>query len=343
MTAEKDTQSAARRKRVQILKRLIILSLITSILIPIVLCVILFVRINRLEHQVWQLKAMLSEVVQADSVFGETEENREQADDGKTETEITDMPEDGSLDTPDGAGISDGFGMPDEAGASDGLQAADDDGVIRKVYLTFDDGPSANTDAILDILAEYDVKATFFVVGKEGEWAEEAYKRIAEEGHTLGMHSYTHEYSTIYASVDAYAEDLSRLREYLYTLTGIQSRYVRFPGGSSNTVSDVDMKEFITYLNEEGFTYFDWNVSSQDASRVKLSAEEIVDNCMKGMDRQGSVIVLMHDAAGRDTTVEALPMLIEKIQAMENTKLLPITEDTVPVQHVTITQEETED
>lgn len=344
MTAEKETQSAARRKRVQILKRLIILSLITSILIPIILCVILFIRINGLEHQIEQLQSMLLDAAQTGSVFGEMEEAGSRG--AVTEQEIAD-----SADIP---GVSDSLSGStagssedaDHADASDGLQNADhadaEDGT-RKVYLTFDDGPSANTDAILDILAEYDIKATFFVVGKEGEWAEKAYKRIVEEGHTLGMHSYTHEYSTIYASVDAYAGDLNRLKEYLYTLTGIESRFVRFPGGSSNKVSDVDMKEFITYLNEEGLTYFDWNVSSRDASHRKLSAEEIVDNCMQEMDRQGTIIVLMHDAAGRDTTVEALPILIEKIQAMENTELLPITEDTVPVQHIKITQEETED
>ena len=233
---------------------------------------------------------------------------------------------------------------PGETGSAEDEPEADmpEEVPVRKVYLTFDAGPSANTNKILDILALYDVKATFFVVGKEGEWAEEAYKRIVEEGHTLGMHSYTHVYQSIYASVEAYAEDLNRLRDYLYEVTGVESWFVRFPGGSSNTVSDISMREFITYLNEEEITYFDWNVSSGDAGSRLLEAEEIVANCINGMGNKNTVVILMHDAAGKPTTVEALPALIERIQEMENTELLPITVDTLPVQHIK-SQEDTED
>lgn len=142
--------------------------------------------------------------------------------------------------------------------------------------------------------------------------------------------------------MEAYAEDLNRLRDYLYEITGVESRFVRFPGGSSNTVSDLDMHTFITYLNEQGITYFDWNVSSGDAGSRKLEPEEIVANCINGMGNKDTVVILMHDAAGRPTTVEALPALIEQIQAMDNTEILPITEDTLPVQHIK-SQQETED
>ena len=96
-----------------------------------------------------------------------------------------------------------------------------EDGTVRKVYLTFDDGPSGNTSRILDILAEYDVKATFFVVGKEEEQYQELYKRIVDEGHTLGMHSYSHKYDEIYQSVDSFAQDMSKLQEFLYETTGV--------------------------------------------------------------------------------------------------------------------------
>lgn len=333
MTAEKDTRSADRRKRVQFLKRLIILSLITSILIPIVLCIILFIRIQSLEKQIEELKDLVTaEQMQVSSGASVMEENGSQG--YGMEPIIVDGSEE--------RGESDAFDTT--AGMEEMGDLEDAEESVRKVYLTFDDGPSSCTDEILDILAEYDVKATFFVVGKEGEWAEEAYRRIVEEGHTLGMHSYTHEYSNIYASVDAYAEDLSALQEYLYEVTGISCKYVRFPGGSSNKVSKTDMKELIAYLNEAGYVYYDWNVSSQDASGRELSVEEIVDNCMEGLEKHDNAVILMHDAAGRHTTVEALPILIEAIQAMENTELLPITDDTVPVQHITITQqEETED
>lgn len=114
---------------------------------------------------------------------------------------------------------------------------------IRRVYLTFDDGPSANTDRILDILAQYGVKATFFVVGKEGYT--DQYRRIVEDGHTLAMHSYSHRYNEVYASLDSYKADLTKLHDYLYELTGEDCRFVRFPGGSSNTVSKVSMWDLI--------------------------------------------------------------------------------------------------
>ena len=202
------------------------------------------------------------------------------------------------------------------------------------MYLTFDDGPSSNTGRILDILAEYDVKATFFVVGKEDEKYNALYNRIVEEGHTLGMHSYSHKYDEIYQSVDSYAQDLSKLQEFLYDTTGVWCRYCRFPGGSSNTVSRVDMKELIAYLDEQDITYFDWNIASGDASSSYISADAILYNCIRQIPKFDECIILMHDASNKNTTVQALPTLIEKIQAMEDTIIVPITEDTELIQHI---------
>lgn len=203
---------------------------------------------------------------------------------------------------------------------------------IRRVYLTFDDGPSANTDRILDILAQYGVKATFFVVGKNGYT--EQYQRIVKEGHTLGMHSYSHRYSEIYASLDAYKEDLTKLHDFLYELTGEDCKIVRFPGGSSNTISKVDMQELIHYLNQENMVYFDWNVSSGDASGENKSANQIVQNVLDQIDRYNNVVILFHDATGKGTTVDALSEIIEKILESDNTVILPISEETVKVQHL---------
>lgn len=203
---------------------------------------------------------------------------------------------------------------------------------IRRIYLTFDDGPSANTDSILDILDEYGVKATFFVVGKDG-YANQ-YKRIVEDGHTLGMHSYSHKYSEIYSSLEAYKQDLTKLHDFLYELTGVDCNIVRFPGGSSNTVSKVDMSELIAYLDEQNMIYFDWNVSSGDATGKHTSAEKIANNVLASIDKYNNVVVLFHDAAGKESTVEALPIVIESILEADNSVFLPITEDTVKVQHV---------
>ena len=212
-------------------------------------------------------------------------------------------------------------------------QAWNSDSGIRRVYLTFDDGPSSNTDKILDILNEYGVKATFFVCGNERY--QEEYRRIAEEGHTLGMHSYSHKFQEIYQSTEAFVADMNRLHDYLYEVTGVDSKIVRFPGGSSNTICEKDvMQELIDYLSQEGIPYYDWNVSSGDAAKSYVSAEQIAKNVLDNVWKYDSVIVLMHDASNKDTTVEALPIIIEKILESEDTVLLPITEDTTPIQHV---------
>ncbi len=204
---------------------------------------------------------------------------------------------------------------------------------IHKVYLTFDDGPSIYTNDILDILDRYQVKATFFVVGKEGADAEEALQRIVEDGHTLGMHSYSHKYKELYESMDSFAQDFEQIRDYVYQATGVESVYYRFPGGSSNTVSKIDMHEFIDYLEDQGVEYYDWNVSSGDGGSMKLPTDMLLENCTKDIDTRDTSIVLLHDSAEKPTTVEALPEIIENILARPDTVILPITENTRPVHH----------
>lgn len=204
----------------------------------------------------------------------------------------------------------------------------------KKIYLTFDDGPSRNTNRILDILKEYDVKATFFVVGRTDEESIKAYQRIVSEGHTLAMHSYSHKYAEVYESEESFIRDLEELQEYLYQITGVWSRYYRFPGGSSNAVSRVDIQELIQYLDENGITYFDWNIVSGDAVSDILSAETITRNCVSGIDRWPESMILMHDALEKNTTVEALPKVIEQIRDRGDAVFLPITDETIPIQHV---------
>ncbi len=204
---------------------------------------------------------------------------------------------------------------------------------IHKVYLTFDDGPSIYTNDILDILDRYQVKATFFVVGKEGSNAEEALQRIVEDGHTLGMHSYSHKYKELYESMESFTQDFEKIRDYIYQVTGVESVYYRFPGGSSNTVSEIDMHEFIDYLDSQGVEYYDWNVASGDGGSMKLSTDTLLENCTKDIDTRDTSIVLLHDSAEKPTTVEALPEIIENILARPDTVILPITENTKPVHH----------
>lgn len=294
-----------RSQRVKRLKKMILWTIALAILIPVIGCILLSVRVFQLKKQVAVLTEQLpvEEMQEETSGVYETTKVEESVKDTETKAE-----EPAKINPVKSSG--------------------------KKVYLTFDDGPSSNTDAILDILKEYDVKATFFVVGKTDERSVKAYQRIVEEGHTLAMHSYSHRYDEIYESKEAFARDLNSLQEYLYEITGVWPRIYRFPGGSSNTVSKVDMQELIEYLTDIGITYFDWNVASGDAVSRTLPAETIVNNCLSGIEKQKESVILMHDASNKGTTVEALPQIIEAIQEQGDTWILPITDETVPVQHI---------
>ncbi len=204
----------------------------------------------------------------------------------------------------------------------------------HKVYLTFDDGPSKNTEKILDILDEYGVKATFFVVGKEEEIAQERLRLIYERGHTIGMHSYSHDYYEIYDSVEDFRKDFLKCKQYIYEATGVESTHFRFPGGSSNKLGKLSMTEFIAFLEEQGVEYYDWNISSGDGGAHLVPVEVLLENCTAKISRYDTSIVLMHDSAAKTTTVEALPQILETILAMEDTVILPITENTQAVHHV---------
>lgn len=294
-----------RSQRVKRLKKMILWTIALAILIPVIGCILLSVRVFQLKKQV----AVLTEQLP-------TEEMQEEASGVYETTKVEESVRDTETKAEEPAKIN-----PVKSSG-------------KKVYLTFDDGPSSNTDQILDILKDYDVKATFFVVGKTDERSVKAYQRIVEEGHTLAMHSYSHRYDEIYESKEAFARDLNFLQEYLYETTGVWPRIYRFPGGSSNTVSKVDMQELIEYLTDIGITYFDWNVASGDAVSRTLPAETIVNNCLSGIEKQKESVILMHDASNKGTTIEALPQIIEAIQEQGDAELLPITDETVPVQHI---------
>lgn len=313
-----------RRKRIRLLKKIIIFILVMAILIPTVLCIILGIKLHRVQKELRELQAQAIETTVINSTEVPSEDEKGADAEAEEETDRY---------TADGVDVSKRDSAKAAFKGSEQEQSEQDEDV-RKVYLTFDDGPSSNTDRILDILAEYDVKATFFVLGKEGEKYQALYNRIVEEGHTLAMHSYTHKFDEIYQSVESYAEDLSRLQEFLYDTTGVWCRFCRFPGGSSNTVSKVDMHELIAYLDKKDITYFDWNISSGDATNEYISVDMLLSNCLTNLPRYHESIILMHDAPNKNTTVQALPTLIERIQAMENTVIVPITEDTEPIQHI---------
>ena len=207
------------------------------------------------------------------------------------------------------------------------------EGDAHKVYLTFDGGPDENTDKILDVLDKYGVKATFFVVGDDSKDMQEVYKRIVKDGHTLGMHSFSNKYSTIYASTEAFEQDFDKISSYLKDVTGVNSLYYRFPGGSSNLISNVPMDYFIHYLNTQGIIYYDWNVSAGDGASTAYTSEEIVENVTDDVVKYKTSVVLLHDGTDKSATVEALGPLIEALEGM-GAQILPIDEDTQVIQYV---------
>ena len=206
---------------------------------------------------------------------------------------------------------------------------------IKRVYLTFDDGPSRNTEEILDILAEYQVKATFFVIGDTSEEAKALYRRIVNEGHSIGVHSYSHRYHEIYASEEAFFEDFYLMSDYIYDVTGVRTDICRLPGGSSNTVSKIDMAAVVDRLNAQGITCYDWNISGGDADGHGLSAEQIALNVISGVDTFQTSIVLLHDGKDKAQTVSALRMILDELTGREELEIEPITEETPIILHIT--------
>lgn len=171
---------------------------------------------------------------------------------------------------------------------------SDSDGVV---YLTFDDGPNeGTTDVILDILKEEGVQATFFVTLAGPDYLIE---REYNEGHTVALHTASHEYSIVYASDDAYYDDLQQVADRVKRLTGVDSKFIRFPGGSSNTVSRHYSSGIMTRLTqsvqERGYKYFDWNISSGDAEGGTPPASKIYNNVVSNLRKDRVNMVLMHD------------------------------------------------
>lgn len=192
-------------------------------------------------------------------------------------------------------------------------------------YLTFDDGPStAVTTRILETLDKYNVKATFFVANG----SKSMLTKINDGGHAIGLHTNTHDYD-IYKSKEAYFKDLNAISDKVYEAVGIRSKIIRFPGGSSNTVSKSRCPGIMSVLVEEverqGYAYFDWNVDSNDANASKMQVIDgkkrtpkatIVSSVLNSAKGKDKICVLMHDIAVKTTTADALPEIIEGLRDM---------------------------
>ncbi|MEO3946147.1 polysaccharide deacetylase family protein [Gorillibacterium sp. CAU 1737] len=198
-----------------------------------------------------------------------------------------------------------GQGLPPDDTTS--KQAASQEATEEKVvYLTFDDGPSKLTPAVLDLLKQEQVKATFFALGELAEARPALVKRVVEEGHALGNHSYNHVYRELYSSFEGFWDQITRTEEVLFQITGSRTSLLRPPGGSYT-----NFDSFYFYLLEQaGYRVFDWNVDSIDASKRGVKASAILNAVVKA-PLKNRMVVLMHDGAGHEETVKALPAIIK--------------------------------
>lgn len=201
-------------------------------------------------------------------------------------------------------------------------------------YLTFDDGPSSITNSVLDILKKYNVKATFFVINS-GSYNKTTLQREVNEGHTIGLHAYDHNYAIAYKDDNSYLDGIDKLRAKVKADTGFDSHYIRFPGGSSNTISKRYSKGIMSRITktakQRGYKYYDWNVDDDDAGRAR-TADDCYNNVVRELRPNRSNIVLMHDFGTNKKILEALPRIIEYCQKNGYT-MLPIDDNTPEIHH----------
>lgn len=329
----------ARRRRIELYKKIIIYGFLVMTILPIFTSIFLFYKVEQLEKR---LEYALSEDGGDYLTLRSSREallSNPNADSEVFAQSVKSVLGNASVDVNNAVNIEDGAGSGDmaagteeENGESTKKTGKTADKIEKRVYLTFDDGPSIYTGQILDILAANDIKATFFVIGRDEQYYN-YYKRIVDEGHTIGMHSFSHVYQDFYKSEDSFAEELTRLNDLIYDVTGTKSSIFRFPGGSSNSVAPLPIQDYIAYLNENNINYYDWNALNGDAVTSGLTPEQLVNNVMNDVSSNQDSIVLMHDLQTTHTTVESLQLLIDTLKG-EGYQILPIDENTPLIQHV---------
>ncbi len=212
-----------------------------------------------------------------------------------------------SADPPSYQALYPDFYAPQPYGATDRVE--------HTIYLTFDDGPSDRTDEILKILAEKDVKATFFVTGKSDAADLERMKRIVDQGHTIGMHSYSHDYTRVYASVESFLDEFYKNFIQIRDATGVTPTAFRCPGGSINGYDGGFYQELLSEMIRRGFVPYDWNVSSEDAvtSHILPSAT-LAQNVVRGASGKVRGFVLFHDSEQKISTPAAVAQAIDQLR-----------------------------
>ena len=197
----------------------------------------------------------------------------------------------------------------------------------KTMYLTFDDGPSKDyTNKVLDILKARNVKATFFLIGENARKYPDVVKRIAAEGHTIGIHCDNHNYEKLYQSADSYIQDFENARQAIYQITGVQVNIFRFPGGSVNHYNAAVRDEIIEEMTNRGYIYFDWNASLEDAVQQSVP-EQLIANALSTTLGRKKVIMLAHDVVPNTTAC-----LDELLDSFPEYQMKPLSEEVEPIQ-----------
>ncbi len=300
-------QQQQRRKRVSRIKTSIIMTIAIWMAISLLAIVVLGIMVVKLNSRIYKLELQLNNAVS--STVNTTEPVNEGSEgenaDASKQTVVK------QLDSKDNVYH---------------------EGDARKVYLTFECIPGDNTGVILDTLAKYNVKATFFVTADTSGKYEDVYRRIVNEGHTIAMDSYSNSYSKIYESTQSFTDDLTEISGYISNLTGVTPHIYRFPGGSMNQISNVDMVDLVKILNSKNITYYDWNVNSGDTADG-CTTDNIVSNVTSGIAKYDNSVVLLHDDSNSSTTAEAIGPLIDALNNM-GAEILPIDDSTYKVQYI---------
>jgi peptidoglycan/xylan/chitin deacetylase (PgdA/CDA1 family) len=191
----------------------------------------------------------------------------------------------------------------------------------KTAYLTFDDGPSGHTPALLDLLRKNDVPAAFFVsfLNEDTPEKRKILKREADEGHAIGVHTFSHDYFYVYANEDNFLRDFKKMRDIIRGTTGIDPKISRFPGGTSNIVSHVAscgnniMPRLVSDVESMGFKIFDWNAGGQDAQCPSPTTRQLIDDILAEVKGQENLIILLHDTFGY--TIDAVPELVRVLRS----------------------------
>lgn len=306
-------QQRQKRKRIGRIKTGIVMTIAIWMLVSLIAIIVLTVTVVRLNSRVYKMELKQNSTASVQL----------------SETESTEFGELDSVLLQDQDAQIQSENVIRELDSADNAYSKGD---TRKVYLTFDCVPGENTAAILDTLAKYNTKATFFVVGDASGENAQIYQRIVNEGHTIAMHSFSNSYSDVYKSKDAFTNDLKQISDYISKTTGVTPKYYRFPGGSMNHISNVNMDELVKVLNSDKITYFDWNVSAGDTS-ADYTADDVVNNVISGVQNYKTSVVLLHDDSNKSTTAEAIEPLIEALNNI-SAEILPIDENTYVVQYI---------